>query len=150
MLNRSRRTISRYVNKGLLTPEKVKNEQGVIEYKFHSKEIEKFNLPKKVFSKDRPGKHIGHKTPPDMAHNDTEVITLLKDQLKEKGKEITRLHKKIDRLIDRQHETNVLIGSLQNKVLKLEHKTNDQDTGHQESGTGTKIRQFIDRLLGKK
>jgi len=69
--------------------------------------------------------------------------------LKTKEKEITRLHKKIDRLIDRQHETNVLIGSLQNKVLKLEHRTNDQDTGHQESGIGIKIRQFFDRLFGK-
>jgi len=148
-LGKSKRTITRYIKKGILNPEKIKNEKGVIENRFDPKEIEKFKLPEKEKATRTAPEGVGHIGQVGHDKDVLDVLSLLKEQLKTKEKEITRLHKKIDRLIDRQHETNVLIGSLQNKVLKLEHKTKDDDIGQKQGGTGAKIRQFIDRLFGK-
>ncbi len=149
-LEKSKRTITRYVTKGLLQPEKIKNDQGIIENRFDPYEIEKFTLPEKEKATRTAPEGVGNVGHIGHDQDVLDVISLLKDEMKNKEKEITRLHRKIDRLIDRQHETNVLIGSLQNKVLQLEHRTEGHDVGQQESGTGTKLRQFINRLFGRK
>lgn len=149
ILGKSKRTISRYIARGLLTPEKVKNEKGYLESKFDPKEINNFKLPEKKKApetpKSEPG-HTSHKT------NGIDVIGLLKDQLKTKEKEIARLHNKIDKLIDRQRETNILLGTLQSKVLRIEHKAEIQDipdTGHKSNVIGQKISNFINRVFKK-
>ncbi len=152
ILGKSKRTIGRYVARGLLTPEKIKNENGILENRFNPKEVNNFRLPerKKAPGTQRPEPgHIGQKT---NVIDTTDVIGLLKNELKTKDKEIARLHKKIDKLIDRQRETNILIGTLQSKVLAIEHKPeghNEPDTGQKGNGIGRKVSNFINRVFGK-
>jgi hypothetical protein len=40
LLNRSKKSISRYIRRGLLHPEKVKSQQGTLEYRFSKADIE--------------------------------------------------------------------------------------------------------------
>jgi DNA-binding transcriptional MerR regulator len=149
ILNRSRRTVSRYINEGLIKPKIIGSQKGTSKYLFDPKEVENINISGKV---DRKGK-TGHKTRQDMAYHDTEVITLLKDQLKIKDKQITNLQGKIDKLIERQRETNYLIKGLSDKILMIESKTKSQEredkTGHQKNGTSSKIKQFFGRWFNK-
>jgi len=42
LLNRSKKSISRYIRRGLLHPEKVKSQQGTLEYRFSKADIEAF------------------------------------------------------------------------------------------------------------
>jgi hypothetical protein len=49
-----------------------------------------------------------------------DTVSLLKDQLTVKDKQIENLSGKIDQLIERDRETNILIKGLQDKVLMLE------------------------------
>ena len=42
LLNRSKKSISRYIRRGLLHPEKVKSQQGTLEYRFTKADIEAF------------------------------------------------------------------------------------------------------------
>jgi len=34
LLNKSKRTVSRYIKKGLITPERIKSKRGSVEYRF--------------------------------------------------------------------------------------------------------------------
>jgi hypothetical protein len=42
LLNRSKKSISRYIRRGLLHPERVKSQQGTLEYRFSKADIEAF------------------------------------------------------------------------------------------------------------
>jgi hypothetical protein len=42
LLNRSKKSISRYIRRGLLHPEKVKSQQGTLEYRFSKADLETF------------------------------------------------------------------------------------------------------------
>jgi len=42
LLNRSKKSISRYIRRGLLRPERVKSQQGTLEYRFSKADIEAF------------------------------------------------------------------------------------------------------------
>ncbi|MBI3305696.1 helix-turn-helix domain-containing protein [Candidatus Nomurabacteria bacterium] len=160
LLNRSKKSISRYIRRGLLHPEKVKSQQGTLEYRFSKADIEAFKAQeaqradetrqdtadrtdetgqtghiktgfienKEILSESRQDtpEQTGHGRQ-DTAGQESEVITLLKettgllrDQLKTKDEQIKDLGGKIDQLIERDRETNILIGQLQSKVLMLE------------------------------
>ena len=126
-LGKSRRTVSRYISNGLLNPTKSKSNRGTLEYRFTLKEIENFKISGKVARTDR--EDIRQAIRQDIGQ-DNEVITLLKettqvlrDQLVIKDKQIKSLSGKIDQLIERGRETNVLLKGLTNKVLMLEGKT---------------------------
>lgn len=164
ILQKSRKTISRYIKKGLLKPERIKSERGSLEYRFNQADLEglKPGIDKTGQGKTRPA-----------TRRDSEVITLLKettqtlrDQLTVKDKQIKSLGNKIDGLIERGRETNILIKGLTNKVLMLEGKTDkaetvnewedkDKDredrpdkTGQKErQGRGQKIKVFFKRLF---
>jgi len=160
LLNRSKKSISRYIRRGLLHPQRVKSQQGTLEYRFSKADLEAFKLqdtqnktgqetgdtpdetsqsgqtepteikPTNVkeikeeirpAETDQPSRDKAEKT-----EQDKEVITLLKettgllkDQLQKKDEQIKDLGGKIDQLIERDRETNVLIGQLQSKVLML-------------------------------
>ena len=156
LLNRSKKSISRYIRRGLLHPEKVKSQQGTLEYRFSKADIEAFKAQEaqnaEETGQDTPDKteETGHKEPikrvellenkdykdktdetrqdtGDKTGQDGEVITLLKEttgllkgQLQKKDEQIKDLGGKIDELIQRDRETNILIGQLQSKVLMLE------------------------------
>jgi len=148
-----------------LHPEKVKSQQGTLEYRFTKADIEAFkalealnadetrqdetgqpeqtgqsgqarqdtlkaeNIKNKEVL-DEAGQDKPEETRLDRTREtgqDNEVMTLLKetagllkDQLKVKDDQIKDLGGKIDQLIERDRETNILIGQLQSKVLMLE------------------------------
>ena len=179
LLNRSKKSISRYIRRGLLHPEKIKSQQGTLEYRFSKADIEAFkareaqNAEQARQDRTEETDQTGHKEPikkPEFLKNqdfkgqtgetrqdtpeqtghgrqdktgqDGEVITLLKEttgflkeQLVKKDEQIKDLSEKIDQLIQRDRETNILIGQLQSKVLMLE-KPNEpingeaDETGH--------------------
>ena len=146
-------------------PEKVKSQQGTLEYRFSKADIEAFKAQealnaeqtrqdetgqpeqtgqsgqarqetlkteniknKEVLDETRQDKP--EETRPDRTREtgqDSEVITLLKEttgllkeQLTKKDEQIKDLGGKIDQLIERDRETNVLLKGLQDKVLMLE------------------------------
>jgi hypothetical protein len=196
LLNRSKKSISRYIRRGLLHPQEIKSQQGTLEYRFSKADLEAFKLQetqdktrqetgdtpdetrqsgqtrqdifknnniknKEVLEETRQDKtqETGHDKPikeaetlenkdfkgqteqtghdaPDKTRQDSEVITLLKettgllkDQLKVKDEQIKDLGGKIDQLIERDRETNILLKGLQDKVLMLEKPQQTDETG---------------------
>lgn len=161
LLNRSKKSISRYIRRGLLHPQQIKSQQGTLEYRFSKEDLEAFKLQETqdktrqetgdtpdetsqsgqteaTPSKEAEIKAIKDETRPDKAEQtsqdktqetgqNSEIINLLKettgllkDQLAKKDEQIKDLGGKIDELIQRDRETNILIGQLQSKVLMLE------------------------------
>jgi len=165
LLNRSKKSISRYIRRGLLHPERVKSQQGTLEYRFSKADIEAFKTQEALKAEearaDRTERtdQTGHKTEqtgqgkeasfseneaktdqrrqdinpeetghlPDQTGQDGEVITLLKEttgllkeQLIKKDEQIKDLGGKIDELIQRDRETNIILKGLQDKILMLE------------------------------
>jgi len=142
LLGKSRKTISRYIKKGLIKPEKIKSKRGSLEYRFNQVDLEGL----------KPGidKTRKDKTRPDI-RQDNEIIGLLKDQIIVKDKQIKSLGNKIDQLIERSREANILINGLTNRVLMLEDKKREDrpdKTGQaiRQDG-GQKIRGFFKRLF---
>ena len=160
-LNRSKKSLSRYIRRGLLHPQEIKSQQGTLEYRFSKADLEAFKLQEtqdktRQETGDTPDetsqsgqteatpikeakiKAITDETRPDKAEQtsqdktqetgqDSEIINLLKEttgllkeQLVKKDEQIKDLGGKIDELIQRDRETNILIGQLQSKVLMLE------------------------------
>ena len=162
LLGKSRKTISRYIRKGLLKPERIKSKRGTLEYRFSQADLEGLKPGIDKIRKDKTRQGI---------RQDTEVITLLKettqtlrDQLIVKDKQIKSLGNKIDGLIERGRETNILIKGLTNKVLMLEGKKSkaetvnewenkDKDRGDRQDkkrqDRGQKIKDFIRKLFKK-
>jgi len=168
-----------------LHPEKVKSQQGTLEYRFSKADIEAFKAQEALNAEqtrqDRTEEtdQTGHSEPirkaeflenkdfkwqteetrqdtpeqtghgrQDQTGQDGEVITLLKEttgllkeQLVKKDEQIKDLGGKIDQLIERDRETNILIGQLQSKVLMLEKPKEPingdaEETGHEPDKTG--------------
>jgi len=158
LLNRSKKSISRYIRRGLLHPQEIKSQQGTLEYRFSKADLEAFKLQEtqdktRQETGDTPDqttqsrqdepieatpaktKEIKEQTRPDEPRQDkaqetgqdSEIINLLKEttgllkeQLNKKDEQIKDLGGKIDQLIERGRETNILLGQLQSKVLMLE------------------------------
>jgi len=55
-LGKSKRTITRYIKKGILNPERAKTENGILEYRFNRSEVD--NLK----SQDTTGQTTRHRT----------------------------------------------------------------------------------------
>ena len=120
LLNKSKRSVSRYVRRGLLCPKMVKSLKGTLEYRFRKEDIEMFKA--QGWAEDKTRQDTEDKT-----RQDTEIInilkettTFLKDQLKAKDEQIKDLGGKIDELIQRDRETNILLRGLQDKVFALQ------------------------------
>jgi len=68
-----------------------------------------------------------------------ELTEVLKDQLNRKDEQIKSLSDKIDTLIERDRETNILLGQLQSKVLMIENPQERTEEGEsQEENTEKK------------
>ena len=174
ILGKSERTLSRYIRKGLINPEKVKSDRGTIQYRFSQVDLESLKIP----GTDKIRPDIREDTRQAIRQDigqENEVITLLKDttqvlkdQLVIKDKQIKSLSGKIDQLIERSRETNILIKGLTNKVLMLEGKTEkaeivnevknkDKDREDRQDKTrqvirqdrGQKIKDFIKKIFKK-
>jgi hypothetical protein len=148
ILGKSKRTISRYIKKGLLNPEKVRGQKG-IEYRFNWTEVESLKNP------DSTGQETGQNQKVEIKDDDT--LSLLKDNMKLLQKQLKSKDQQIKKLLDRQRETNYLLGQLQNKVLLLEDKSKGKrpDKTHRTEDTtgdtpGDRIKGFFNRLFGRK
>ena len=113
ILKKSKRTVSRYIKNGWLNPEKVKVQKG-IEYRFSRSEVEDLKKP------DTTGQ-MTRQNIIDDKNNDT--LSLLKDTMKLLQKQLKAKDTQIINMLDRQRETNILMGQLQNRVLLLEDKS---------------------------
>jgi excisionase family DNA binding protein len=143
ILGKSKRTVSRYIIKGLLRPEKVRGQKG-IEYRFNRTEVESIKNP------DTTGHETGQNQKTIIKDDDT--LALLKDNMKLLQKQLKSKDQQIKKLLDRQRETNYLLGQLQNKVLLLEDKTKGkrQDKTHRtEDMTGDKPGDRIKSFFGR-
>ena len=45
LLKKSKRTVSRYIKKGLITPERIKSQRGSVEYRFKQADLESLKTP---------------------------------------------------------------------------------------------------------
>jgi len=132
-LNRSKKTISRYIRQGILHPQEIKSKQGTLEYRFSRDDIEACKAQEtkgQAGQAEEQPKKARVKTPskkPDKTRQDSDIIKLLKEttgllkkQLVKKDQQIKDLSGKIDELIERDRESNILLGHLQSRVLQLE------------------------------
>jgi len=113
ILGKSERTLSRYIKKKLIIPEKIKSQKG-IKYCFNLAELESFKKPDTTGQMTRQNKF-------DDKNNDT--LSLLNDTMKLLQKQLKAKDTQIKQLLERQREANILMGQLQNKVLMLEDKS---------------------------
>lgn len=148
LLNRSKKSISRYIRRGLLHPQEIKSKQGTLEYRFSKADIEAFKAQEALkaeearqdrtegtdqtghiktgFVKNKGVLSQSRQDTPEQTGQDSEVITLLKEttgllkeQLVKKDEQIKDLGGKIDQLIERDRETNIILKGLQDKVFML-------------------------------
>jgi len=182
LLNRSKKSISRYIRKGLLHPEQIKSKQGTLEYRFSKADLEAFKAQEALKAEQtRPDgtdqtdrteqteqtgqpnltQDIEIQKSPEQTRQDrieqarqdrtletdqkNEIITLLKEttgllkeQLKTKDEQISSLGVKIDQLIERDRETNIILKGLQDKILALEPPKQKQEQTGQDRGDGTR------------
>jgi len=148
ILGKSERTLSRYIKKKLLNPDKIKTEKGT-EYRFDRSEVE--NLKKLDTSGQATRQNI------KIEKNDDDTLALIKDKnsrIKSLEKQLKVKDKQIENFQERQREANILMGQLQNKVLMLEdkskgkkHQTDDRpgDTTSQDKWQG--INGWLKRLF---
>lgn len=135
LLKKSKRTVGRYVKKGLLNPEKVKTEKGILEYRFNRSELENIKKPDTTGQTTRQNIKIEKK--------DDDTLSLLKDNMKLLQKQLKTKDTQIMQLLERQRETNYLLKGLQDKVLMLEDKS--KDTKHRTDDTPNAIKRFFGR-----
>ena len=128
LLNRSKKTISRYIKKGWLNPERIESKRGTLEYRFNRADLLKFKKP-------------GRTERTEQTRPDTDIITFLKDQIKVKDETIKEL-------IERSRETNILLKGLQNQLLLTEGKKEvRKDKEDKPDKTGQGINGFFKRLF---
>ena len=116
ILKKSKRTVSRYIKKGLINPERIKAQKG-FEYRFSQSEIESLKKLDTTRQMTRQNKF-------DDKNNDT--LSLLNDTMKLLQKQLKAKDTQIKQLLERQREANILMGQLQNRVLMLEDKSEDK------------------------
>jgi len=126
LLKVSKRTVSRYIKKGLLNPEINGNE-----YKFNRSDLLKFKKTKRTKKTN--------KTKPE-----SDIISFLKEQIKEKDEQINKL-------LERSRETNIMFNRLQNQLLltgdKEEGKKDKEDKEDRQDKKEKGLNGFFKRLF---
>ena len=170
-LNRSKKTLTRYIRQGKLHPQRAKSKQGTLEYRFTKEDLNAFKeslekpetettsqkAPKphqKALKTLKAGKDETRQgrqdTPrPEGQGQYNRIITILNDtaemlkhQLTIKDKQIETLNTQMHQLIERDRETNILLKGLQDKLLLLPEQTG-QDRTDKHKSRGDKIKQII-------
>ena len=138
LLKKSKRTVGRYIKKKLLNPDKIKTENGT-EYRFNLTEVENLKKPDTVGQTTRQNIKYEKK--------DDDTLSLIKDNMKLLQKQLKAKDTQIKQLLERQRETNILMGQLQNKVLMLEDKSKGKKhrTDDRTEDTPNAIKRFFGR-----
>jgi len=130
ILKKSKRTVSRYIKKGWLKPERIESKRGTLQYRFNQANLLKFKKP-------------GRTEKTEQTRPDTDIITFLKDQIKVKDKQINEL-------IERSRETNILLKGLQNQLLLTDGKKEvRKDRAVKPDKTGQGLNGFFKRLFNR-
>jgi riboflavin synthase len=140
ILNKSKRTISRYIKAGKLNPEKIKGKKGIPEYRFNRSEVEGLK------NSEVAGQMTGQNKKTEQKADDIlSVIKVFEKQLKAKDQQIKQL-------LERQRETNYLLKGLQDKVLLLEDKTKDKKQMTKDMTQANKwhIKNIINKIFKRK
>jgi len=128
LLKVSKRTVSRYIKKGLLNPEINGNE-----YKFNRSDLLKFKKTKRTKKTN--------KTKPE-----SDIISFLKEQIKEKDEQINKL-------LERSRETNIMFNRLQNQLLltgdKEEGKKDKEDKEDRQDKKEKGLNGFFKKLFNR-
>lgn len=128
ILKKSKRSLSRYIKNGWLSPEKIESKQGTLEYRFNRADLLKFKKPRRA-----------EKT--EQTRQEDDIISFLKDQIKVKDE-------MINQLIERSRETNILLKGLQNQLLLTEGKKEERkDREAKADKKGQGISGFFKRLF---
>lgn len=141
LLNRSKKSISRYIRRGLLHPEQIKSQQGTLEYRFSKADLEAFKA-NETLKAEETRQDTGDRT------EETDQTGHIKSSFIENTREIeqTRQDKPEETRQTRQDETgqdNEIITLLKETtgLLKDQLKTKDE----QISSLGGKIDELIQR-----
>jgi len=97
LLGKSRRTVSRYIKKGLLNPDRIRNKLGTLEYRFNQVDLLKLKKTKRT----------------KKTKSENDIMAFLKNQIKVKDEQIKELQ-------ERSRETNIMFNRLQNQLLLTE------------------------------
>ena len=143
-----------------------KVKQDLIRQKYNlptQKDKQKENLPTqkieddKVTQKQKPKTSNNANVNIEVLEAKTEIINILKGelykkdhQMKTKDWQIGSLGKKIDNLIERDRETNILIKGLQDKVFMIEEAKNPEPENKTKNKPKTKRRGRLKKFLNKK
>ena len=127
LLNRSRKTLGKYIKEGKLKPERVLSKRGTLQYHFRKADLDRFIISGKDKKEEKRREETG---------KDNDVISLLKDtmqalkrQLKVKDIEIDNLSKRIDKLIEEEGKSKNIITGMASRLFLLEDKTKDENRG---------------------
>ena len=114
LLNRSKKSISRYIRRGLLHPQQIKSQQGTLEYRFSKADLEAFKL-QETQDKTRMEENIknwseefekkfakGNKWTIFLAWNDDDTPIVFGSHLKEIKSDIEQF---ISELLQRERES---------------------------------------------
>ena len=110
-LNKSRKTVSRYVRRGLLHPRKVRSKQGTLEYRFNQQDLQDFKSG-----------HVGQ------AGQDTEDETRQVTPHRDSRLPDVRTTESRQATIDRTDETGISEEENDSALLKEEQGQTGQDT----------------------
>ena len=58
LLKKSKRTVSRYIKKGLLKPERIRSKRGSLEYRFNQADLESLKIPGKGKIRQETGQKV--------------------------------------------------------------------------------------------
>lgn len=144
-LSRSRKSVSRYIRRGLLHPKYTKSAQGTLEYRFNMDDLETFKSlegtaaddafdepeigPKKTLEVvENLGKipEESEKTRPPETTPDNSIVPFLMKQIEVKDELIKIQAGQIDEMIERDRETNILLRNEQEVNLKLSSKKDEK------------------------
>ena len=150
ILSKSRRTVGKYIRRGLLNPTIIKSKFGTKEYRFAKNDVQrlKVQLANHGKGKDetgwdgmgRDGIEEEHETvrkntevppisqptmPPSHPHQNTEshnreFLDHLKGQIQRKDQQIRVLNSSLESMIERNRETNILLRGFQQGLLPFE------------------------------
>lgn len=131
-LNRSKKSLGRYIRRGLLHPKEIKGAHG-LEYRFDRADLDEF---KKIYNigmeeiKEAPERMVllepvteePAQPVPAETGQDAAMVPFLMDQIKVKDDQIKTMSGQMTEMIERQHETNILLHRANDRVLELEGK----------------------------
>ena len=101
LLNRSKKSISRYIRRGLLHPQEIKSQQGTLEYRFSKADLEAFKLQE---TQDKTRQETGD-TPDETSQSGQTEATPTKEAKIKEIKDETRPDKAEQTSQDKTQET---------------------------------------------